>query len=115
MKRHIILIAVRLIFAFLISGALVFSHVHWGGTNPDDGQQAFGFVVMFTMVGFAAGILYLAVGCTVHAILRKKKLKPIVITDVVLAFVLIGLLTAAGITAHYEDTEPNQQVESMRR
>ena len=115
MKKHIGLVAIRLLFAFIIAKTLVFSHLHWGEPYPGDGQEAFGFVIAFTLVGMAVAAAYFVVGCIVQAVLRRKTMKPVLIVDVIMAMTLISILTVAGITARYGETKPNQEVEGIRR
>ena len=107
MKKHIGLLAIRLLFALLISKTLAFSHIHWGETYPGDGQQAFGFVIAFALLGLAVAAAYFVVGCIVHAALRRKTMMPVLIVDVIMALTLISILTVGGIKAHYGETKPN--------
>lgn len=58
MKRHVLLALFRVLLAIGVMFALPFSHMQWGEAYPGDGQEAFGFIVIFTLIGFvAAGCL----------------------------------------------------------
>lgn len=114
MKKHIGLVAIRLLFAFLISKALAFSHVNWGEAYPGDGQKAFGFVVAFALIGIAVAVVYLVVGCIMHAVLRNKTMRTVLLVDVIMALTLISILALCGVNAHYDNAQSNQQVEGLR-
>jgi len=115
MKKHVGLVAIRLLLAFLISKTLTFAHVHWGETYPGDGQEAFSFVIIFMLLGLAIAVTYFVVGCIVHAVLRRKTMVTVLIVDVIMALALISVLAVCGIKAHYENAEPKQTVEEGYR
>jgi len=62
MKRHILLVLFRLLLAPGVVYALPVSHLKWGEHYPGDGQQAFGFIIMFFVVGFAAAAVFIGLG-----------------------------------------------------
>jgi hypothetical protein len=115
MKKHFGLVAIRLLFAFIIAKTLVFSNIHWGETYPGDGQEAFSFVILFALLGLAVAVAYFVVGCIVQAVLRRKNIMTVLIVDVIMALALISILAVGGINAHYENADPKQPVEEGYR
>ena len=108
MKRHALLILLRLLLATGIMYALPFAHMNWGEPYPGDGQQAFGMVAVFTLIGTGFASAYFAVGAFVQFLFRRKSWRWTVVTDAGIFLVLGGLLTYGGVTARYsEDGEPN--------
>jgi|ERR1043165_1857366 hypothetical protein len=90
--------AVGMVF---VAGALPHSHITFGERYPGDGQQAFGFVITFMVIGFVAALVYFAVAKLVHFLFRKKSLRARLCAEAgVFAFFFLTLVYA-GVTAHY--------------
>ena len=85
----------------LVAAALPVSHTMFGEHYPGDGQQAFGFIIMFGVVGFVAAFIYLATATLAHFIVRKKSLRARLWVEVGVFAVFIITLVYGGITAHY--------------
>ena len=103
MKRHALLILLRVVLAAGILYALPYSHMTWGEPYPGDGQEAFGMIMVFTLIGAGCALAYLVVGAAVQFLLRRKPWRWTAITDAGMFLLLTGLLTYGGITAHYSD------------
>jgi hypothetical protein len=108
MKRHILLALFRVLLAPGVVYALPFSHIKWGERYPGDGQQAFGFIIMFFVVGFAAAAVFIGLGSLGQFLFRKRPARFTVFTDLALFLVFAGVLTYGGVTARYEDTQPDK-------
>ena len=102
------LILVRLLLAMLVVCALPFSHVTWGERYPGDGQQAFGFVMSFAVIGVAAAALYFGLGSLSQFFLRRRAIRFSLLVDFGLFVLFAGVLAYAGVTARYHDAQPNK-------
>ena len=85
----------------LVAAALPIAHAMFGERYQGDGQQAFGFIIMFGVVGFGAAIVYLVAATVAHFIVRKKSLRTRVLVEVGVFAAFIIILVYGGITAHY--------------
>lgn len=106
MNKPYQLILLRLLLAVLVVLALPVSHTYWGQTYPGDGQQAFGFIVIFAVVGAIAAALFLGLGSLGQFLLRRQALRYTVIADVALFLIFAGMLVWGGVTAKYNDAKP---------
>ena len=107
MKRHILHAVLRVALAVGVLVALPFSHMQWGEPYPGDGQKAFGFIVIFIVIGLVAAVLFVALGSLAQFLLRGRSPLYTVLVDVGLFFAFAGVLVYAGLTAKYSDTPPN--------
>lgn len=103
--KHFVLILVRLLLAMVVVCALPFSHVTWGERYPGDGQQAFGFVVAFAVVGMAAAALYFGLGSLSQFLLRRRALRYSLLVDLGLFILFAGVLVYGGVTTRYHDAQ----------
>ena len=101
MKRHSLLALLRLILAIPIAYAMPMSHAQWGQEYPGDGQQAFGFVIIFGVISIIAALVFLFVGSLAQILLRRRAPRYTAITDLVLFALFTGVLVYAGVTAKY--------------
>ena len=85
----------------LVAAALPMAHETFGETYPGDGQQGFGFLIMFGVVGFGAAFVYLITATLAHFIVRKKTLRTRLWVEAGVFFTFVGTLIYAGVTAHY--------------
>jgi hypothetical protein len=85
----------------LVAAALPVAHETFGETYPGDGQQGFGFLIMFAVVGFGAAFVYLFTATLAHFIVRRKTLRTRLWVEAGVLFAFLGTLIYAGITAHY--------------
>ena len=85
----------------LVAAALPVAHTTFGETYPGDGQQGFGFIVMFAVVGFGAAFVYIVTATVAHLIVRKKTLRTRLWVEAGLFFAFFSTLIYAGITARY--------------
>jgi hypothetical protein len=108
MKRQFVLILIRLLLAILVVCALPFSHLTWGEKYPGDGQQAFGFVMTFAVIGIAAAALYFGLGSLSQFLLRRRAVRYSLLVDLGLFVLFAGVLAYGGVTARYHDTQPNK-------
>jgi len=94
-------LAGRLVGMVLVAATLPFSHITFGEHYPGDGQHAFGFIIIFTVVGFGAAFVYLFTATLIYIFIRAKsfRIRFWIEFAVLLGFILS--LTYAGITAHY--------------
>jgi len=94
-------LAARLAGMVLVAATLPFCHVSFGEHYPGDGQHAFGFIIMFMVIGFGVAFIYLFTATLIYFFIRKKTFRIRFWTEfgVLLGFIL--LLAYAGITAHY--------------
>ena len=107
MKRHFVLVLVRLLLAVVVVCALPFSHVTWGERYPGDGQQAFGFVMAFALIGMAAAALYFGIGSLSQFFLRRRAVRYSVLVDLGLFVLFCVVLVYGGLTAQYHDAQPS--------
>ena len=94
-------LAARAIGMALVAAALPMAHETFGETYPGDGQQGFGFLIMFGVVGFGAAFVYLITATLAHFIVRKKTLRTRLWVEAGVFFTFVGTLIYAGVTAHY--------------
>jgi len=107
MKRHVTLILGRLLLAAGVVYALPFAHMKWGENYPGDGQQGFGFIIVFLLIGVAAAALYLGLGSLAQFLLRRRAIRYTVLVDLGLFVLFAGVLVCGGVTARYGDAKPN--------
>lgn len=103
MKRHLMLTLLRVLLAVGVGYALPFSHMQWGESYPGDGQQAFGFIIIFTMIGFVAAAVFVGLGSFGQFLLRKRPARLTMLTDLGLLLLFAGVLVYAGVTASYSN------------
>jgi hypothetical protein len=94
--------------AFLICESLVFSHVKWGEEYPGDGQQAFGFIIIFYFISAIVAGFYFIVASVLHFFLRHRPWRWVFYADCFLGISLIAFLAFEGITMTYQDGEPSK-------
>jgi hypothetical protein len=111
MKRHILLALFRLLLAVGVIYALPFSHTKWGETYPGDGQQGFGFIIVFILIGLVAAAVFVGLGSLVQFLLRKRPVRLTVFADLGLFLIFAGVLIYGGVTARYHDSQPNTSLE----
>src|SRR2546430_978279 len=95
------LLMARAIGMALVAAALPVAHTTFGETYPGDGQQGFGFLIMFGVVGFGAAFVYLVTATVAHFIVRKKTLRTRLWVEAGVFLAFVVTLIYAGITAHY--------------
>ena len=105
MKRHVLLVLLRLLIAVGIVFALPLSHLQWGERYPGDGQQAFGFIAIFIAIGFVAAGFFLGLGSLGQFLLRRRPSFFTALTDLALCVGFSGVLIYGGITAKYKDSQ----------
>ena len=110
-KRHVLLAIFRVLLALGIVYALPFSHARWGAPYPGDGQQAFGFVVIFILIGLLAAAVFVGLGSLGQFLLRKRAARFTAFADAALFLVFSGFLILGGVSARYRDTPPNHRFE----
>jgi len=86
----------------LISVALPLAHEYWGEEYPGDGQQGFGFIIIFLMIGIGVGAFYIVLATVLHILLRNKRFRWALLCDSVLIAVLVLLLGYTGVTVQYQ-------------
>ncbi len=106
MVKHTSLILLRLFFAYIVFRAMAFAHVRSGAQYPGDGQQAFGFVAFFLVLGAVAALIYFVLGSMLQFLRRRKSGYSILLVDALLCLLFAGALTFAGATANYTQTPP---------
>ena len=109
MKRHSLLALLRLALAVPIAYSMPMSHSHWGQPYPGDGQQAFGFVIIFGVISIIAALVFLFAGSLAQVFLRGRTPRYTVITDLILFALFTGVLVYAGVTAKYSDSGAGTQ------
>lgn len=115
MKRHLPLVLLRMLLAIGVAVALPYSHEKWGETYPGDGQQAFGFIIIFAAIGVGAAALFLLFGSVAHYHLRRKRVRMTLFTDLALFILFAGLLVYGGVTAKYSDAKPSPPASRYER
>src|SRR5438046_4485156 len=105
MKRHIMLALLRVLLAVGLVFALPFSHAQWGSSYPGDGQQAFGFIVIFTIIGLAGAAVFVSLGSLGQFLLRRRPARLTVFTDLGLFLLFAGVLVYGGVTVRYNDSQ----------
>ena len=108
-ERHLSLTLIRVVLGTCVMLALPLAHAHWGESYPDDGQHAFGFIIIFLLIGVVAACLYGALGSLAQFLLRARAPLFTLLVDVALSTTFAGLLVYAGVTAKYSDTPPNTE------
>ena len=101
--RHALLVLVRLALGACVLVALPVSHAQWGEPYPGDGQQAFGFIVIFMAIGFVAAFFFFALGSLAQFLLRSRAARYTVLADAALFATFAALLVYGGVTAKYGD------------
>ncbi len=101
MKRHVLLALLRVLLTVGVAVALPFSHLQWGEQYPGDGQQEFGFIIGFMVIGFVAACVYFITATVARFIVRKKTLRTRIWVEAGVFIAFFVTLTYAGITAHY--------------
>ena len=101
LRPHGTLIVTRILLAGAI--ALPLSHMWWGHSPEEagiDGQEAFGFVVLFVLIGLGCGAAFFVPGSLGHLLFRRR---PRVASwiDLGLGVPVLAALIWAGITATY--------------
>lgn len=114
MKPPILLFQLRLLLASCVVFTLPFAHSQWGETPSGDGQVAFGFLVIFGLIGFAAAALFLGLGSLGQFLLRKKAPRFTIFSDLTLFLLFAAVLIFGGVTAKYNDTPPQNATASDR-
>lgn len=79
------------------------SHAHWGQSFPGDGQQAFGFVIIFGVISIIAAFVFFFAGTLAQIVFRRRPPRLTVLTDIALFVLFAGVLVYAGVTATYSD------------
>ena len=108
MNRHFILVLLRLLLAVVVVYALPEAHLRWGQRYHGDGQQAFGFIIAFFVIGFAAAAVFVGLGSLGQFLLRKRSARLTVFTDLALFLVFTSALIYGGVSARYQDAPPNK-------
>ncbi|CAN5693475.1 hypothetical protein BH11VER1_BH11VER1_15470 [soil metagenome] len=103
MKRHSLLGLLRLVLAIPIAYAMPMSHSYWGLPYPGDGQQAFGFIIIFGVISLVAALVFIFIGTGTQFFLRRRRPYYTVIADLILFALFTGLLVYAGVSAEYTD------------
>lgn len=112
MKKHLPLILLRLAIAFCIVQALPFAHMNWGHEYPGDGQESFGFIVIFYAIGIGAAAIYLLATSLWHCYRQLHPRFGIVSVDLLIGACFVGILSYGGITATYSDSTPSSPTAS---
>ncbi|MCC6123825.1 MAG: hypothetical protein IT426_02600 [Pirellulales bacterium] len=102
MKRSILLLLWRFLFAIGITFSLPVSHMFWGETYPGDGQKAFGFIIIFFVIGSGIATLYFAVGSVLQYLLRLRPSWQTFLADMAIFVAISVVLIYGGITASYD-------------
>jgi hypothetical protein len=111
MKRHVLLALFRLLLALGVAYALPLSHARWGERYPGDGQQAFGFIIIFFVMGLTAAAVFVGLGSLGQFLFRKRSARFTVFTDLALFLAFTGVLIYGGMSARYHDTQPNHSIQ----
>ena len=90
-----------------VAYALPLSHARWGEQYPGDGQQAFGFTIIFFVMGLAAAAVFVGLGSLGQFLFRRRSARFTVFTDLALFLAFSGALIYGGVSARYHDTQPN--------
>ena len=85
----------------LVGAALPIAHTTFGEGYPGDGQHAFGFIIIFMVVGFGAAFVYLTTATVGHFIVRKRSFRTRLWVEAIILFAFVGALVYGGVTAHY--------------
>ena len=101
MTKHILMVVGRIVAALVVCCSLAYSHMKWGEPYPGDGQQAFGFLLVFMVIGLVAAVVYFVLGCTLHFFFRKRRALYVLLSDSLLFAIFAGLLVFAGVAATY--------------
>lgn len=104
--RHIQLLLLRLLPAAGVVLSLPLSHALWGTSYPGDGQQEFGFIIIFTLIGIGAAALFYLLGSLGQFLLRRRPTYLTILTDLSLFCIIAGSLIYSGVTARYIDSTP---------
>jgi hypothetical protein len=91
----------RLVGMLLVAVALPAAHSIFGVSHLGDGQQEFGFVILFMIVGGGAAFVYLITATFAHFLVRKKSLRTKLLVEAGVFFVFLIALVYGGITAHF--------------
>jgi hypothetical protein len=114
-QRHIALVMFRALLSFFLAQALPNAHMKWGEPYPGDGQQAFGFIVIFGLIGVAVAALYFGLGCLLQYLLRRRVALWTAFVDFAMAVILAGVLVHMGVTARYGDAETGSKPQQIQK
>lgn len=103
MKRHLLLLGLRLLLTGIVSITLPVVFTNLGPEVPDhsDGQQILGLIVAMWLFNLAVGTGYFIVGTIFQILLRRKPVKWTLLVDLPIFAILTGLLTYAALSAQY--------------
>jgi Zn-dependent protease len=101
------------VLGLVILLVMPFAHATWGEQYPGDGQQAFGFIIVFGLIGGCAAAIYFVSMSVLHYVWRKKSWRKIALFDGSFGVIAAVALLVAGITATYQEA-PNQALETTR-
>ena len=94
-------LAARLAGMVLVAGALPVAHATVSENYSGDGQQGFGFLIMFMVVGLGAAFIYLIAASLAYFIVRKKSLRTRLRIEVSILLVFVLTSIYGGVTSHY--------------
>lgn len=95
------LIAMRMAGMVLVTMTMPLAHEKFGETYPGDGQQAFGVLIFFSIIGFAAAIVYMITATLAHFLVMKETMQTKLWVEVGILLAFISVLAYLGITAQY--------------
>jgi hypothetical protein len=105
-KRHVLLILLRVLGTFLVIVALPIAADLSGFANSGDGPTAFGFLISFALIGLGAEVIYWLTGSVIQYLFRNRSTRTLVVAEVALLFLFVVVLIIAGVSAKYTDTLP---------
>ena len=92
------LLVVRIVGMGSVAAALPVSYILFSRQYQGDGQQVFGSLIMFGVVGITAAFIYLAVASIGHFIVRKKPFMTQCRVEVGIFLLFIVVLVIGGVT-----------------
>lgn len=114
MRKHLSLIALRLIIAYAMIPIIPRVHVQWGHQLRTDDQNAFGFIPVCFSFSLVVTFLYFLIASSLHFFHRQRSWLAIFGIDSFLGACFIGLLSYEGakVTHFKEDLKHSKGTSS---
>lgn len=97
---------IRLVLSGCLVPVAAVSHLCLGETHPGDGQDAFGFLLIFGIVGAVGAMIFAFAGTLAGWAMRGKSPRLRLLVEGGMFLMTAGVLTYGGITAKYHDNSP---------
>ena len=109
MKRHVLLVLLRLILAGIIF-FIPFGHPNWADVCHD--RDTYRFLMTFALTGISAAVLMIVLGSFIQCFFRTRPVRYSILGDLGLFLVFVILLISIGLLHKNYQPHPNHGLES---